>query len=118
MEVVLSGQRVIDLNKAYDSIPREAMWMALVKLGVPDETVQLIKSFHQDMKARIHIGGAMLKAIDTRMGSDKKAAWLQCCSTRLDVVTREMIVEGVRIIHHRVYVQQEVVTRQVHVRRS
>ena len=30
----------IDLKKAYDSVPREAMWMALAKLGVPEETVQ------------------------------------------------------------------------------
>ena len=29
----------IDLKKAYDSVPREAMWLALKKLGVPDETV-------------------------------------------------------------------------------
>ena len=36
----------IDLKKAYDSVPREAMWMAIAKLGVPGETVQLIKSFH------------------------------------------------------------------------
>ena len=26
----------IDLQKAYDSVPRNAMWMALRKLGVPD----------------------------------------------------------------------------------
>ena len=27
----------IDLKKAYDSVPREAMWMAQAKLGVPEE---------------------------------------------------------------------------------
>ena len=36
----------IDLKKAYDSVPREVMWIALAKLGVPEETVQLVKSFH------------------------------------------------------------------------
>ena len=58
----------IDLKKAYDSVPREAMWMALAKLGVPDETIQVIKSFHQDMKARIRMGGVMLKSIDVKNG--------------------------------------------------
>ena len=42
--------------------------MALAKLGVPDETIQLIKSFHQDMKARILMGGVMLEPIDVKNG--------------------------------------------------
>lgn len=42
----------VDLKKAYDSVPKEAMWKVLRKLGVPDVMVSLIKSFHQDMKAR------------------------------------------------------------------
>ena len=55
----------IDLKKAYDSVPREAMWIALTKLGVPEEIVQLIKSkFHQDMKPKICIDGAMLEEIE------------------------------------------------------
>ena len=36
----------IDLKKAYDSVPREALWMALRKLGVPKDTISLIQSFH------------------------------------------------------------------------
>ena len=45
----------IDMKKAYDSVPREALWMALAKRGVPEETIQLLKSFHQDMKAKIRL---------------------------------------------------------------
>ena len=29
----------IDLKKAHDSVPRDAMWLALRKLGVPEKTV-------------------------------------------------------------------------------
>ena len=36
----------MDLKKAYDSVPSEAMWLALKKLGVPVEVIQLIRSFH------------------------------------------------------------------------
>lgn len=41
----------IDLKKAYDSVPREAMWLALEKLGIPDKVIRLIRSFHEDVKA-------------------------------------------------------------------
>lgn len=43
----------IDLKKAYHSVPREALWLALEKLGIPDSLIGHIRSFHQDMKARI-----------------------------------------------------------------
>ena len=36
----------IDLRKANDSVPREALWVTLEKLGVPDEVVKLIASLH------------------------------------------------------------------------
>ena len=43
----------IDLKKSYNSVPREAMWLAVKKLGVPAEGIQLIHSFHMGMKAKI-----------------------------------------------------------------
>ncbi len=37
-----------DLKKAYDSVPRSTLWIALSKLGVPERTVCLIRSFHEN----------------------------------------------------------------------
>ena len=54
----------IDLKKAYDSIPRCALWTALRKLGVPEKTIQLIRSFHQNMEARISLEGELSEAIE------------------------------------------------------
>ena len=48
----------IDLRKAYDSVPREALWVALGKLGVPDSLIEWIRSFHQGMKAAIRLDTA------------------------------------------------------------
>ena len=44
------------------------MWLALKKLGFPDETVQLIRSFHQGMKAKIRLDGSLLEQIDVQNG--------------------------------------------------
>ena len=46
----------IDINKAYDYVPRVALWIVLGKLGVPASTIQLVCSFHTRMKAKIHLG--------------------------------------------------------------
>ena len=47
----------IDLCKAYDSVPREALWRALEVLGAPRQLVRLVKAFHDDMSARICVSG-------------------------------------------------------------
>ena len=58
----------IDLRKAYDLVPCEALWEVLAKLGVPDPTIQLIKAFHQDMQATIRVDGQTLEPIDVSNG--------------------------------------------------
>ena len=44
----------IDLKMAYDSVPRTAMWYALENI---------IRSFHECMKAQVRVGGETLKEI-------------------------------------------------------
>ena len=51
----------MDLKKAYDSVPRAALWRVLQKLGVPDDVIELIRSFHEGMKARVCIDGELLE---------------------------------------------------------
>ena len=58
----------IDLKKTYDSVPRKAMWLALGKLGVLEQIIHLIKSFHEDMRARIRIEGVTLEEIRVQNG--------------------------------------------------
>ena len=58
----------VDLRKAYDSVPREALWIVLKKLGVPDLLVEIIRSFHTNMKARIRVDGELLEEIGVNNG--------------------------------------------------
>ena len=58
----------VDLHKAYDSVPREAMWAALRKLGASDMLVDIIRSFHTGMEARIRVDGELLEKIEVNNG--------------------------------------------------
>ena len=58
----------VDLKKAFNSVPRTALWMALKKLGVPDQLVDIVKSFHEGMKARMRTKGDLLGTLDVENG--------------------------------------------------
>ena len=58
----------IDKKKVYDPVSRETLWVALVKIGVHEETIQLIRSFHQDMKAKIRLEGETAEEIRVQNG--------------------------------------------------
>ena len=44
------------------------MWLALGELGVPDNTIKLIHSFHQCMETRIRLDGAFLEEFSVENG--------------------------------------------------
>ena len=48
-----------DLKKAYDSVPRDALWCLLGKLGFPAKMVNIIKQLHFGMEASVHINGVL-----------------------------------------------------------
>jgi len=54
----------IDLKKAYDSVPRSALWSVLVKCGVPPMMVNIIKSFHEGMEASVRVGGTFTESFE------------------------------------------------------
>ena len=58
----------VDLRKAYDSVPREALWAALGKLGVPDVLIDVVRSFHTNMMARVRVDGELLEEIGVNNG--------------------------------------------------
>ena len=47
----------IDLTKAFDTVNRTALWKILKKLGIPDNMIKVIISFHEGMKASVVSNG-------------------------------------------------------------
>ena len=58
----------VDLRKAYDSVPHEALWVVLQRLGVPDILIDIVKSFHEEMEAKIRLDQELLEQIEVNNG--------------------------------------------------
>ena len=58
----------VDLKKAYDSIPRQALWLVLQKYGIPLVIINLIQSLHEGMKAEVSVSGGTTPAIEVNNG--------------------------------------------------
>ena len=58
----------VDLRKAYDSVPRQALWCVLEKYGVPPAMLSLIKSLHEGMSATVRVGDSTTEWIEVTNG--------------------------------------------------
>ena len=47
----------INLRKAYDPVPREALWCVLQKYGIPQSMINMIRSLHDGMQAEVTADG-------------------------------------------------------------
>lgn len=43
----------VDLEKAFDRVPREALWIVLKKAGCPEKLLNIIRQFHENMMVRV-----------------------------------------------------------------
>ena len=49
-------------------MPRLALWQVLKKSGVPPQMLKIITSFHEDMRAKVRISGALFESFRVRNG--------------------------------------------------
>ena len=58
----------VDLKKVYDSVPRDALWKVMGKTGVPPTMLEVIKSFHDGMRADVRVGKSSTDSIEVKNG--------------------------------------------------
>ena len=58
----------VDLCKAYDSVPREALWQVLERCGVPPRMLCVVRSLHQGMQAEVRVGSSLSESFEVRNG--------------------------------------------------
>ena len=46
----------VDLQKAFDQVPRKVIWWALRKLGVDEWIVRLIQGIYSNARSRVRVG--------------------------------------------------------------
>lgn len=47
----------VDLEKAFDSVPREALWLVLQKVGCTEDFVELLRLLHDNMQCCVTVDG-------------------------------------------------------------
>ena len=47
----------IDLEKAFDRVPRDVIWWAMHKLGIDEWLVRLVQSMYKDVRSRVRVKG-------------------------------------------------------------
>ena len=46
----------VDLEKAFDRVPRDVIWWAMHKLGIDEWLVRLVQSMYKDVRSRVRVG--------------------------------------------------------------
>ena len=58
----------IDLTKAFDTVNRDLLWQVLSKFGCPPNFLTILQEFHNNMKAKVVVGGRMSDTFDVLVG--------------------------------------------------
>ena len=58
----------VDLEKAFDRVPREIVWWALRKLGVEEWMVKVIQSLYTNARSQVRINGSFCKDFTVKVG--------------------------------------------------
>jgi hypothetical protein len=48
---------MLDLVEAFDTVPRQLLWLVLLKMGVPTKLVDLLKSMHEVVRVKFVVSG-------------------------------------------------------------
>ena len=58
----------IDLDKAYDRVPRQEVWMCLMEQGVPEKYVRLVKDTYEDARTQVKTSIGLTGKITVTVG--------------------------------------------------
>ena len=84
--------RFVDLEKAFDRVPRRVLEWAMRKRGIPEAMVRAVMSLYEGTKTRVRVGLELSKEFEVKVGVHQGSA----LSPLLFVIVVDMIAESVR----------------------
>ena len=58
----------VDLEKAFDRVPREVIWWSMRKLGIEEWLIKLVQSMYCNARSRVRVGGAFSDEFNVTVG--------------------------------------------------
>ena len=58
----------VDLEKAFDGVPRKVIWWALRKLGIEEWIVRLVQGMYPNARSRVRVGEGSSKEFEVKVG--------------------------------------------------
>ena len=71
----------VDLEKAFDRVPRKVIWWALRKLGVEEWIVRLVQEMYANVRSRVRFGEGYSEEFEVKVGVHQGSSTL-CLYTR------------------------------------
>ena len=58
----------VDLEKAFDRVPRDVIWWAMRILGIDEWLVRLVQSMYKDVRSRVRVGSGYSEEFGVKVG--------------------------------------------------
>ncbi|MCP4491815.1 MAG: hypothetical protein GY820_31590, partial [Gammaproteobacteria bacterium] len=58
----------VDLEKAFDRVPRDVVWLAMRKLGVEEWLLKVVQSMYQNVRSRVRVNGECSEEFEVKVG--------------------------------------------------
>jgi hypothetical protein len=58
----------IDIEKAYDSVPRKLLWQALERASISEHIIDILKSVYSNNRCQVKVGSLLSRELYTSKG--------------------------------------------------
>ena len=80
----------VDLEKAFDRVPRDVIWWSMRKLGIEEWLVRLVQSMYKDVRSRVRVGDGYSEEFGVGVGVHQGAALYHCVRGSIQGVSHRL----------------------------